>query len=88
MIAVTILERGWIGTNELPVLWSFIVLVFLARGGRPLLGPPVASVASSDAIPELSRPSGTAGSYLALCSTSEVRTLRTCGAAVSRATNS
>jgi putative oxidoreductase len=31
-IAVTI-QRGWIGSNELPVLWLFIALVFLARGG-------------------------------------------------------
>jgi putative oxidoreductase len=31
-IRVTI-QRGWIGTNELPVLWLVIVLVFLIRGG-------------------------------------------------------
>lgn len=31
-IAVTV-QRGWIGSNELPVLWLAIVLVFLVRGG-------------------------------------------------------
>lgn len=27
------IQRGWIGSNELPVLWLAIVLVFLVRGG-------------------------------------------------------
>jgi putative oxidoreductase len=31
-IAVTI-QRGWIGSNELPVLWLAIVVLFLVRGG-------------------------------------------------------
>lgn len=31
-IAVTI-QRGWLGSNELPVLWLMIVLVFVVRGG-------------------------------------------------------
>lgn len=27
------IQRGWMGSNELPVLWLAIVLVFLVRGG-------------------------------------------------------